>query len=201
MTKINTVVLDLDDVLNAFTMHVLGQLGLNVRPYDFDAYPTKCGFDIISAWVEMTGKDKPSVPEFWSWVDRGMWANAPKSEQFWLLDAAAEAVGRDNVIIATSPTKDSECLAGKHDWIMRHLPVWCQRQYNITPRKHKLAQPGYLLIDDSEANCNNFMVNQAGMPTGAASIIVPRPWNPMHGKDCDDYLSKQLSIFFPDLVF
>lgn len=193
---IDTILLDLDDVLNAFTMHILGQLGVDVRPYDFDRFPRECGFDMIAAWVKMTGRPKPSIPEFWSWVDRGMWASCPKSEQWWLLDAAGELVGRENVLIATSPTKCSDCVAGKHDWIMRHMPVWVQRQYFITPRKHFLARPGVLLIDDADGNCEKFESR------GGATITMPRPWNGAWHEtvDCDAHLCCELQELFPEAV-
>lgn len=191
---IDNIVLDLDDTLNSLTMHLLGQLGSDVLPYDYDRYPVNCGYGIIDAWSELTNMPKPSVPEFWEMVDRGMWACAPKSKQFWLLDTCARLVGRDNVIIATVPTKSADCLAGKHDWIMRHLPLWCQRQYNITPRKHKLARPGTLLIDDSDSNCEKFESNDG------EAIICPRPWNSKHNEDCNGYLAQELFCKrFPEL--
>lgn len=193
---INTIVLDLDDTLNSLTMHLLGQLGADVLPYHYDKYPIECGYGIIDAWSKLTGRPKPSVPDFWSQVTRGMWACAPRSEQFWLLEECAELVGQDNVIIATVPTKCPDCVAGKHDWIMRQLPLWCQRQYFITPRKHKLAHAGVLLIDDSDSNCDRFVVDGEGNPNGAAAITCPRPWNHLHEEDCDTYLQYQLQSFF-----
>ena len=197
---IDTIVLDLDDTLNSLTMHLLGQLGANVLPYDYALYPSDCQYDIIAAWSELTGRPKPSVPDFWEMVTRGMWACAPKSEQFWLLNVCGKLVGRENVIIATVPTKSADCVAGKHDWIMRHLPVWCQRQYNITPRKQFLAHTGVLLIDDSAANCAKFLKKKDGTTSGASSIICPRPWNPLSDVDCDGYLRRQLGKFFPDQI-
>ena len=198
--SIDNIVLDLDDTLNSLTMHLLGQMGSDVLPYDYHRYPVGCGYGIIDAWSELTGLPKPSVPEFWEKVTRGMWACAPKSEQFWLLEVSAYLVGRGNVIIATVPTKSADCCAGKHDWIMRHLPLWCQRQYDITPRKHKLAHHGVLLIDDSDKNCERFIVDKDGHPNGASSIICPRPWNKMHCANCDEYLWEELDGLFPGRI-
>jgi hypothetical protein len=121
--KINTIILDLDDTLNCLTMTILGQLGADVLPYQYDRFPPSCGYDIIAAWSELTSRPKPSVPEFWEMVTEDIWATAPRSQQFWLLEWAATAVGRKNVIIATVPTKSGECLSGKYTWMMRHLPV------------------------------------------------------------------------------
>ena len=192
---IHSIILDLDDTLNTFTMHLLGQLGCNVLPYDYDSYPVDCGYGIIAAWSELTNRPKPSIPDFWEMVTRDMWACAPKSHQFWLLEHCADLVGRDNVGVATVPTKSADCVAGKHDWIERHLPLWCQRQYDITPRKHKLAHQGVLLIDDSDANCERFVVDKSGAPNGASAIVCPRPWNHLHQEDCNTYVRYMLSNY------
>ena len=114
----------------------------------------------------------------------------PKSDQFWLLYAAENLVGRDNVLIATSPTKSPDCLFGKYQWLMKHTPKWCHRQYSITPRKSWLAQPGVLLIDDCDANCDAF---RSG---GGDAILLPRPWNTLKelSGNVDDYLHEQLDL-------
>jgi hypothetical protein len=180
--KIDTIVLDLDDTLNCLTMTILGQLGADVLPYQYDRFPTKYGYDIISAWSELTGLPKPSVPDFWELVTEDIWATAPRSQQFWLLEWAATAVGRENVIIATVPTKANGCVSGKYTWIERHLPVWAQRQYSITPRKHLYAHENTLLIDDSDSNVDKFRTykNRNGK-----AILLPRPWNTAWGTDPD----------------
>jgi hypothetical protein len=188
--KINTIVLDLDDTLNAFTMFVLGNLGCGVGPYDYDEFPSEVGFDLIEAWCILTGhQDRPEVGEFWEWVTEDMWATCPISKQFWLLHWAAAAVGQKNVIIATVPTKSRGCVAGKYTWIERYLPYWAQRQYAITPRKHFFAQPGALLVDDHDKNIKAFR------ESGGEAIVVPRPWNAMYGAEPDTYLMDRLLDF------
>jgi hypothetical protein len=185
--KINTIILDLDDTLNCLTMTILGQLGADVLPYQYDRFPPSCGYDIIAAWSELTSRPKPSVPEFWEMVTEDIWATAPRSQQFWLLEWAATAVGRKNVIIATVPTKSGECLSGKYTWMMRHLPVWAHRQYAITPRKQFFAREGTLLVDDSDSNVDKFRER------GGSAILLPRPWNTGWGSDPDVFLIDQLS--------
>jgi hypothetical protein len=188
--KINTIVLDLDDTLNAFTMFVLGNLGCGVGPYDYEEFPD-VGFDLRKAWWHLQGRCKPypKLGEFWEWVTEDMWATCPISPQFWLLGWSAAVVGRENVIIATCPTKSRECVAGKYTWIERYLPEWAQRQYAITPRKHFFAQPGALLIDDHDKNIKEFRA------AGGEAIVVPRPWNSMWGAEPDTYLMDRLLDF------
>ena len=84
---------------------------------------------------------------------------------------AAQAVGRENVCIATRPQKNPDCLAGKLEWIHDHFPEWMHRQYAITPRKHLFARPDSLLIDDYSENIERFEAH------GGHAITVPRPWN------------------------
>ena len=187
MTKINRIALDLDDVLNSCTMYLLHVLGCDVGPFDYDKYPD-VGYDMVGAWSELTGRPKVDVGTFWEWISRRIWEDMPKSKQFWLIYAAEQAVGKDNVIIATSPTKSPDCLFGKYQWIEKHTPSWCHRQYSITPRKNWLAQPGVLLIDDCDGNCDAFRKE------GGDAILVPRPWNTLSAlsSQVDDFLHNEL---------
>jgi len=147
-------------------------------------------YDMIGAWSVLSGRDPVPVSMFWGWVGRECWEQMPKSDQFWLIEAAASLVGQKNVLIASSPTKSPDCLFGKYQWLETHCPDWIKRQYAITPRKHWLAQPGVLLIDDCDDNCNLFMAHGGG-----EAILVPRPWNSLHemSDNCSNYLSKKLS--------
>jgi len=183
---INRIVLDLDDTINSLTMHILNRLGCDVGPFEYDKFPTNFGYDIIGAWSYLTGREKVDVGTFWEWIGRKMWAEAPRSHQFWLVDHAATLVGRENVLIATSPTKSADCLFGKYQWIEANLPQWIHRQYSVTPRKSWLAQPGVLLLDDCEKNIDDFTM------AGGDGILVPRPWNVRGDKNTNYHLSKEL---------
>jgi 5'(3')-deoxyribonucleotidase len=191
--KINRIVLDLDDVLNSCTMHLLHTLGCGVGPFDYHRYPVEVGYDMVGAWAKLSNRDVVTVPVFWEWISRRTWEMMPKSDQFWLLDAAADLVGRENVLIATAPTKSPDCLFGKYQWIEQHVPSWCKRQYSVTPRKEWLAQPGYLLIDDCDKNVESFINPPDGRPGGDA-ILCPRPWNSKHELflNVNEYLSREL---------
>ena len=171
------IYLDLDDVLNAFTLHALNNVGCPVEAFDFHKYKPEWGFDIIKAanalyhphFLELTRES------FWSMIGRDVWRDAPESTEFkWLLEQCEELVGRENICILTTPINDPECLAGKLEWIHAHCPKWLHRQYLMGPQKYLLAQPDALLIDDSDKNANEFANH------GGQTILVPRPWNPLH---------------------
>jgi len=188
MQQIHRIAIDLDDTINSLTLHILNRLGCGIGPFEYEKFPKQMGYDIIGAWSHFTGRDKVPVPMFWEWVGRKVWAEAPLSNQFWILDHAANLVGEENVLIATSPTKSADCHFGKYQWMERHLPDWMQRQYSVTPRKEWLATPGVLLIDDCDMNVNSFREK-------ASAILVPRPWNTLHQEHTSSWLAEQLGQF------
>ncbi len=191
MGRITEIILDLDDVLNSFTMHVLNRLGCGVEADDYSAFPSEFQYDIIGAWSHLTGRPVVPVDMFWEWVSRHTWETAPKSGQFWLITAAAALVGKENVMVATSPTKSPDCHYAKYQWMENNLPEWMDREYAITPRKKKLAHPGVLLLDDCDKNINDFVER------GGDGILVPRPWNSLYylgtnNATINDYLANEL---------
>jgi hypothetical protein len=189
---IRRIFLDLDDTCNTLAMHVLYCVGCPVNPRDYRQHPVAFGYEIHEAANHLLGRPKfANAGQFWSTITRTDWAECPTSEIFpRILLRAARLVGRENVCIATGPTKCPESLSGKLDWIHRVMPHWMHRQYAITPRKHLFARPDALLIDDLEANLDRF---QAG---GGHGILVPRPWNRLRGADPFDAIDGQLENLF-----
>lgn len=188
---IQRVFLDLDDTLNSLTLHILGMVrGISVGPYDYHKFPVEVGYDILGAYERLKLREPEfqhfetfSVQTFWETVPRVAWSRTPKSPQFdYLIREAENLVGRENVCILTTPTKDPECLAGKLEWIHDYLPSWLHRQFLIGPRKHFCARPDALLIDDSDEQVNKFREH------GGQALLVPRPWNTNHVYDTDEYL-------------
>lgn len=186
LSVVDTIYLDLDDTLNSLTLTIMGDIfGCPVGPFDYHKFPTEVGYDILAAVEYMTGHLYP-IEGFWDSVPRELWATAPASEEMaYLVERSAQLVGRDNVFIATSPTKCPESHAGKVDWINSHLPSWMHRQYFITPRKWKLRNSTSLLIDDHNHNIDMFRENGQG-------LIVPRPWNTLNNTDTMQHLVKHL---------
>lgn len=191
---IDRIFLDLDDTCNTLAMHVLYLAGCPVDNRDYSQHPRDFGYDIIGAANRLLGYTKyATYTQFWSRITRPNWAECPVSEIFpWILHRAARLVGRENVCIATAPTKSPECLAGKLEWIHRHMPEWMHWQYAITPCKHLFARPGALLIDDLEDNLQRFQA------AGGEGILVPRPWNSLYGQDPFEAVEEQLEKLFRD---
>jgi len=202
MTVITRIILDVDDTLNSLTFPILRHFGCDVGPFEYDKFPTQVGYDVVTA-CELLGGTVPhisnpdwdgydedtefiqDIPAFWDEVTNAdLWRSVPKSPQCdGLLERSGDIVGRENVYIATSPTKDPQSHADKLLWIWDNLPTWIHRQYFITPRKWILGKPGVILFDDHLENCENFIEE-----TGQA-LLVPRPWNPFFAEDTDDVIA------------
>lgn len=185
---IDTIYLDIDDVLNTLSATVLRHYGVDQGRIEND-YPLGAGYNLPLALSILTGEPPLELSEFWG-LPRDLWSTVPLSEEFWVLDYCAQLVGEENVFLATSPVKCPECLAGKFEWIVKFLPEWIHRQYFITPRKTRLGAPHALLIDDYEGNCDGFVARHGH------TILVPRPWNRNHGLDTNTYLFNSLKFYF-----
>lgn len=182
---IKKIYLDIDGVLNRFQWYIFQRLGVPMAHED--QYPVEAGWDIVQAANILLGEDRYSKTSFWNSVTREMWANTPTSDIFSLLIGTCEQlVGQENICILTSPTLDADCVAGKVEWMQRFLPKWMHRNFLIGPPKHECAQPGRVLIDDADKNVAAF--NAAG----GKGILVPRPWNTLHGRDPLTHVTREL---------
>ena len=191
-TKLTHIFLDMDDVLNCFTMSALAYVGCNVEIYNNAVYNPKFGWDIVKAVNSLHPTKQFTEATFWKAIDRRFWATIPKSTECdWLLGVCAELVGRENVCILSAPTLDPDCLAGKLDWIYRYMPKWLHRQFLFGPRKYFCAKRDALLIDDSDENIRLFCLH------GGQGISMPRPWNKFEYINCPKgHVSDWLRILF-----
>jgi len=190
---IDTIYLDMDDVCNRFTMYALQEMGCGPMAYEEKHYPIECGFDIVAACNRLhpTKKDW-SLQSFWNSVKRHLWATVPESLEFRrLLNSCSKLVGKDRVILLTSPTLCPDSLAGKLEWIQAFCPPWMHRQYLIGPVKWSCARPGALLIDDADKNIRSFR------KAGGEAILVPRPWNSLEciAESTPEYIEAMLRSY------
>lgn len=79
----------------------------------------------------------------------------------------------DNIAFCSTPARSPSSAKGKLRWIEQTFPP-LRRHFILTPKKHMLAHPGALLIDDSNKNVDRFR------NAGGHAILVPRPWNSLH---------------------
>lgn len=173
---IKRILLDMDDVLNQFSMPILTELV--GKKLDYDDYPEHLGYDIVGAYRYFTGDNQTSTEGVWWMMPTWVWYEAPISPQFaTLINKSRDAVGSKNVFVCTAPTLNPECAKGKMNWIQNYLPRFLHRNFFITPNKAELADAQTLLIDDSEKNTDAFI------QAGGHAWLMPRPWNRCHGFD------------------
>lgn len=166
------IFLDLDDVCNRFTMYALRMVGCPVDSWSYRDFNPEWGWDIVKAANTLHPTRKFTTADFWNSISREVWATVPESGEYdTLLCDSASLVGDENVCILSSPTLDPDCLAGKAEWIRKHICPELRRQYLIGPRKYFCARPDALLIDDSDKNVREFRQH------GGQAILMPRPWN------------------------
>lgn len=167
MTCSKRILLDMDGVL---TDLVSAAFRLHDIPLD-RGYPMGT-YDIMEAAQRIKPEFNLSPRDFWDAMDHGFWAGMlAYSGYLTIVNKAVEAVGYENVFIATSPTLAPDSASGKVEWIQNFMPWQLHRQYFITPRKYVLASKDTLLVDDSDDNCSKFKEG------GGSAVLVPRPWN------------------------
>jgi hypothetical protein len=181
------IFLDMDDVCNTFTPYALYLVGCPVSPTSYEGLPD-VGYDIVAGANILLGEQRfTTEASFWEALGRKTWADTPRSPLLpWLLATCESVAGRDNIYIATSTTKDPDCLAGKLEWIHKNLPDWLHRQYFITPRKWLLATRDSILIDDYSVNVDLFRKH------GGNAITVPAPWNDLWATPREEHILRNL---------
>lgn len=184
------IFLDLDDVLNKFTMWALRHVGCPVNDdLDYSQYDRDWGYDIVLAANELHSDRGFSKNEFWGCFGQDDWASVPPSDECLAILCAARAiVGTENVYILTRPVPYPGCLEGKRLWIKRYLPPEMEENYLIGKAKFVCSQPGHFLIDDVEKNVNDWR------DANGSAVLFPRPWNFKWGVDPSRYISDMFSL-------
>jgi len=195
--SIKRVCLDMDDVLNNFTMHALSYVTeLDLAPDDWSKYSPWWGFDIVRAANELLGwpwdfAGGYTQEEFWTRVTEKVWESAPVSKLCSkLIHMCFYYFDPSQVCILTAPRPEAGCIEGKKTWVKKHMPKSLQRNVIYTEVKHLLACQNSLLIDDSDKNVDRFRLH------GGRAILVPRPWNSNHMvRDYDEYVLAKLESY------
>ncbi len=165
---IKKIFLDIDDVLTQCVRDCMIHMGL--PDYVRRDYPIDYR-SITDAYKSLTGI-RYSNTHFWRHFERQFWATlTPTDWCFDLIELCLRYVDKNNLFLLTSPTEYGDCLAGKHDWILRNMPDFLHDQYLIGPTKSACASEGVVLIDDSPHNTKAFT------EAGGSGITFPQPWN------------------------
>lgn len=149
---------DLDGVHVGWTEAVYALYGKTVpeTAIDYEVYDD-LGVPEDEVWARINSYG----PEWWANLPAYSW-----SRDLW---SRLEALGYD-MSICTSPCTIGNSAKGKTEWIRKHIaPTW--RDYVITPKKYRVANPRAVLIDDSDKKIEEFR------EYGGIGIVFPRPWN------------------------
>ena len=152
-------ILDVDGVLVDFVTGMIRSHGLDIEHDQWDDwnYHEKIGKTFDELY-------EPTVVDGW-------WENLPLYS--WANDLYSMVVRHaSDVVIATTPHCSPKCPSEKVRALHKHgfLDTKSVR-YQIGSPKCLMAKSGYVLIDDSQSNYDNF-TNKGGR-----AILFPQPWN------------------------
>jgi 5'(3')-deoxyribonucleotidase len=177
MNNSKIILLDVDGILADFVGAVLKLVNkpeVQVDRWDFHEQ------------LGMTAK------EMWATIDlvgHDFWADMPKLQ--WAHDIVGVIAYYEMVsktMLCTSPSLWDGCNDGKVAWIKKNFSVF-QRRFIITPCKH-LLRGDFILIDDSDENCEKFWENRQ------EAILFPQMWNANRHRYDEriEYVSDQLGL-------
>jgi 5'(3')-deoxyribonucleotidase len=102
-----------------------------------------------------------------------------------ILAALEQQFGKRNICILSSPSMDPDAIGGRLWWIDMYLPQY-KKQLFLGEPKHAIAGPDKILIDDMDANCENWVA------AGGEAILVPRQWNKNRIYDTMSFLMREI---------
>lgn len=150
MIVINQIFLDIDGVLADFVGGAIERFQLPVKPDDvtWDFLPSEC----------------------WAHMDADFWAGLnPLPDCHKIVERLD--VSKTWLLTSLPQTNRQAAGEGKYKWVEKHLPQFQHRLLFCVSRKSLWAHGAALLIDDHDANVNQFR------EAGGHAVLVPRPWN------------------------
>lgn len=160
---ISELYLDVDGVLADFAGAALALFGLQK--------PNRETWDLMDD--DLIGSCVPNEATMWKEIHKrghGFWKNIetlPWANELYLI-CKEQA---DHVFFCTSPSRSPFSCSGKYAWLEDFAGPVNIRNTIITPKKHMLAKPTALLIDDHPPKADLFHQH------GGKAILFPAPWN------------------------
>jgi 5'(3')-deoxyribonucleotidase len=164
-----TIYLDMDGVCTDFASAGIIANGRNPSEVfrlwhksfrgEYHAYKVM-GIDMESFWEAVTAEGE------------AFWVNL--QEYAWYSELLGSLQNFGEVLFLTSGSYAPRSLSGKLQWLQIRFGKDF-RGYVMTARKHLLAKPGTILIDDYEANVLAFQKH------GGKAVLFPQVWNREHG--------------------
>lgn len=164
MKQFTNILLDMDGVVADFTSEAIARCNLALRrDHTIHEYATTFGrFEIAKFYGISKG-------QFWSIVDApGLFENLQPFP--WALELFDWLNGIASVTFSTTPSLNPDSARQKAVWLQRHLAL-NNTNLMVGGRKHLMARPNTLLVDDYALNVLSFSA------AGGAAVLVPSNWN------------------------
>lgn len=172
MKPIDTIYLDMDGIASNFVDAVGNMYGVTGLTENWKSVAianriSQNTYDIAKVLKISTRELRNSIEAV-----ENFWVDMKEHKSFGPFYNHLKLIANVPIIFLTSPPLNSDGLRQKVLWLQnrygRHFRDWI-----LCPARHKeqFAQPGKLLIDDSEDNCLRFQ------KANGLSIVFPRHWN------------------------
>lgn len=158
------ILLDMDGVLSDFLSLALEKLNEEYKVrITVDTYANYGKFDMAHYYG-------CSEKRFWEILERNddFWCNLKPFP--WAKELYEWLCTKGDVTICTSPSHHLKCAGQKMEWIKQHIGVENSHMM-VGSRKHLMARPTNVLIDDLASNTMKFR------EAGGQAILVPSNWN------------------------
>lgn len=166
------ILLDLDQVLADFVAGAAFRWGLStaylLENWEPGTYPMNAALARALRLEDVTDE------QFWGKINRdaGFWSTLAPLPWFKDLTTLVEGVTNDWHVVS-SPSHCETSYAGKVTWLKRAFGPKFNR-FALTPHKEIFAQPGVILVDDYEKNCEAFA------EAGGQAVLFPCHHNHLH---------------------
>jgi len=161
------VYLDMDGVLVNFVEGTYRAFG---KKYHYDDLLRSMRWNYFEDWgLDFQEVDAVCTTDFWAGL---RWMHDGRE----IISMLEEKFGKKNIFLLTAPMPNPGSGTGKIQWVKRHLPEYSNRLIISSAPKCLFARPNTLLVDDKDSNVDDFW--RYG---GGKAILVPRPWNELHG--------------------
>lgn len=143
--------------------------------------------DFVGAALELIGRGKDrhlitewDMPKCLSMDASTFWLSQDLEEEFWLKLQPYPGIskwvenlrGLGDVYFCTRPSSHVNCASHKLLWLEQHLGKGARDNAILCQKKHLLAGPKRLLIDDCQAHV------EAWRDAGGDAVTFPQRWNP-----------------------
>jgi 5'(3')-deoxyribonucleotidase len=171
MTK-PRILIDMDCTVADFQLGACKAHGIKYRSFLEAHVPGEYGTHLVfervlgkpisqeEFWAPITAD-----PCFWLYLDPLPWATE-------LYELVRDVT--DDFEFVTSHSKCPTCVHQKEQWLLTHLGPDAADQMTACRRKHLMAKPGVVLIDDTESTCNKFRKE------GGHAVVFPALHNSLH---------------------